>query len=93
MSKKFLNETISWLIQYGIHKTLNKKAFIFGIDSDQKSDINKLVLIEIKYYIHFARCNKSNMNLTVLQHRLKLLYKTYKYSSISTGKDEHFQTN
>ena len=32
------------------------------------------------------------MNLTVLQHRLKLLYQTYKYSSISTGKYENFQT-
>ena len=26
-------------------------------------------------------------------HRLELLYQTYKYSSISTGKYEHFRTN
>ena len=50
--KSFLNETISWLIQHGIHITLNEKSFIFGIDPNQKSDINKLVLIEIKYYIY-----------------------------------------
>ena len=64
--KQFLNETILWLIQHGIHITLNEKSFIFGIDPDQKSDINKLVLTEIKYYIYYARCSKSNMNLTVL---------------------------
>ena len=91
--KRFLNETILWLIHHGIHITLNEKSVIFGIDPDQKSDINKLVLMEIKYYIYYARCSKSNMNLTVLQHRLKLLYQTYKYSSISTGKYENFQTN
>ena len=84
---------ISWLIQHGTHITLNEKAFIFGIDPDQKSDINKRVLMKIKYYVCYARCSKSNMNLTVLQHRLKLLYQTYKYSSISTGKYENFLTN
>ena len=93
MSKVFLNDTISWLIQHGIHIILNEKSFIFGIDPYQKSDINKLVLIEIKYYIYYARCSKSNMNLKVLKHRLELLYQTYKYSSISTGKYENFQTN
>ena len=46
--KRFLNETILWLIQHGIHITLNEKSVIFGIDPDQKSDINKLVLMEIK---------------------------------------------
>ena len=91
--KRFLNESILWLSQHGIHITLNEKSVIFGIDPDQKSDINKLVLMEIKYYIYYARCSKNNMNLTVLQHRLKLLYQTYKYSSISTGKYENFQTN
>ena len=90
--KRFLNETVLWLIQHGIHITLNEKSVIFGIDPDQKSDINKLVLMEIKY-IYYARCSKNNMSPTVLQHRLKLLYQTYKYSSISTGKYEHFQTN
>ena len=49
--KRFLNKTISWLIQHGIHMTLNDKSFIFGIDRDQKRDINKLVLMEITYYI------------------------------------------
>ena len=49
--------------------------------------------MEIKYYIYYARCSKSNMNLTVLRHRRKLLYQTYKYLSISTGKYENFQTN
>ena len=47
--KRFLNETISWLIQHGIHIKLNEKSFVFGIDLDQKSDINKLVVTEIKY--------------------------------------------
>ena len=91
--KRFLNETIVWLIQHGIHITLNEKSLIFGIDPDHKSDINKLVLMEIKYYIYYVRCSKSNMVLIVLQHRLKLQYQTYKYSSISTGKYEKFQTN
>ena len=55
MSNIFLNETISWLIQHGIHITLNEKSFIFRIDPNQKSDINKLVLIEINYYnIYYA---------------------------------------
>ena len=54
--------------------TINEKSFIFGIDPDQKSDINKLVLMEINYYIYYERCSKSNMNPTVLQHRLKNFY-------------------
>ena len=49
--KRFLNETISWLIKQGIHITLNEKSFIFGIYQNKKSYINKLVLLEIKYYI------------------------------------------
>ena len=82
--KRLLNETVLWLIQHGIlvHITLYEKSVIFGVDPDQKSDINKLVLMEIKYYIYYARYSKSNMNPTVLQHRLKLLYQTYKYRSI-----------
>ena len=75
MSKVFLNETISWLIQHGIYITLNEKSFIFGIDPNQKNDINKLVLIEIKYYIYYARCSKSNMNLTVLHTDLNFYTK------------------
>ena len=39
--------------------------------------------MEIKYYIYYARCSKSNMNLTMLQHRLNILYQSYKYWSIS----------
>ena len=64
--KRFLNETILWFIQHGIHITLNEKSVLFGIDPDEKRDINKLVLMEIKYYIYYARCSKNNMNLTVL---------------------------
>ena len=30
--------------------------------------------MEIKYYIYYARCGKSNLNLTVLQQRLKNFY-------------------
>ena len=74
-----------------IYITLNERSFIFGIDPNQKSDINKLVLIEIKYYIHYARCNKSNMNLTVLQHRLELLYQTYKYNIFQQGNTKIFK--
>ena len=58
-----LNEKISWLIQHGIHTALNEKSFIFGIDPNQKSDINKLVLTEIKYHIYYSRCSKGNMPL------------------------------
>ena len=68
MCQTILNEAISWLIQNDIHITLNEKSFIFQINPDQKSDINKLVLMEIKYYIYYERCSKSNMNLTMLQH-------------------------
>ena len=34
--KQFLNVTISWLSQYGIHIILKEKIFLFGIDPDQK---------------------------------------------------------
>ena len=88
--EQFLNKTISWLSQHGKHITLNGKSFIFGIDPDQVNDTIRLVLMEIEYYIYYARFSKSNINLTVLQHRLKLIYQTYKYSSISTGKYEEF---
>ena len=41
--KQFLNETISWLSQHGMHITLNEKSFIFRMDPDKKNDINRLV--------------------------------------------------
>ena len=47
--------------------------------------------MEIKYYIHYSRCNKNNMNLTVLKHRLKLLYQTHKQALISERKYDAFQ--
>ena len=49
--------------------------------------------MEINYYIYNAICSKSNMNLTMLQRRLKILYQTCKYSSISKGKYENIETN
>ena len=52
---QFLNETISWFIQHGKHITLNEKSFIFDIDPDQNSDINKLVLMKVQYYIYTER--------------------------------------
>ena len=61
-------------------------------DPDQKNDINRLVIMKIKYYIYYIYI-LCKMYLTVLQRRLKLLYQTYKYSSISTGKNKDFQTN
>ena len=54
MYQTILNVTISWLIQHGIHITLIKKSFTSGRDPDQRSDVNKLVLMEIKYYMQDA---------------------------------------
>ena len=70
-----------------------KIIHIFRIDPDKNNDINKLYLMEINYYIYNAICSKSNMNLTMLERRLKILYQTCKYSSNSTGKYENIQTN
>ena len=88
---KFLNEAITWLSHHNIHIALDEKSFLFGVYKDQENDVNKLVMMEIKYYIYYSRCSKNNMNLTVLKHRLKLLYQTHKQASISEGKYDAFQ--
>ena len=49
--KQLSNETISWLSQHGIHITINDKSFIFGIETDQKNYVNRLVLMEINYFV------------------------------------------
>ena len=54
MYQTILNVTISWLIQHGIHITLNEKSFTSGRDPDQRGDVNKLVVMEIKYYMQDA---------------------------------------
>ena len=71
------------------HIALDEKSFLFGVYKNQ--DVNKLVLMEIKYYIYYSRCSKNNMNLTALKHRLKLLYQTHKQASVSEGKHYAFQ--
>ena len=76
--KNFLYEAITWLSHHNIHIALDEKSFLFGVNKVQENDFNKLVLMEIKYYIYYCRCSKDNMNLTVLKHRLKLLYQTHK---------------
>ena len=88
---KLLNEAITWLSHHNIHIALDEKSFLFGVYKNQENDVNKLVLIEIKYYIYYARCSKNNMNLTVLKHSLKLLYQTHKQVSVSEGKYDAFQ--
>ena len=72
--------------------TLDEKSFLFGLFPDQESEVNKLVLMEMKYYIYYARCSNNNMGLTVLKNRLKLLYQTNRQASIIESKDELFQT-
>ena len=88
---KFLNEAITWLSHHNIHIALDEKSFLFGIYKNQENDVNKLVLMEIKYYIYYSRCSKNNMTLIVLKHRFKLLYETHKQASISKGKYDAFQ--
>ena len=70
-----------------MHIALDEKSFLFGIYKNEENDVNKLDLMEIKYYLYYSRCSKNNMNLTVLKHRLKLRYQTRKQASISEGKN------
>ena len=58
--QKFLQEVISWLSDQMIYLDLDEKSFLFGIFKNQENDVNKLVVMEIKYYIYFAKCSKSN---------------------------------
>ena len=65
--KKFINEVTTWVSQHNIHITLDKKPFLLGLLPDQESEANKLALMEMKYYIYYARCSNNNMGLTVLK--------------------------
>ena len=89
--QKFINEVISWLSQQGIYIILDETSFLFGLLL-LEDDINKLVLMEIKYYIYYARCSKSRLSLTVLKQRLKLQYQTYKQASVQSNTYELFHT-
>ena len=60
---------------------------------NQENNVNKLVVMEIKYIIFFAKCSKNNISLIVLIHRLKLLYQIYKQVSILEEKYETFKQN
>ena len=73
-----------------MHIALDEKSFLFGVCKDQGNDVNKLVLMDTKY-IHYSRCSKNNMHLTVLKYRLKLLYQTHKQASILERKYDAFQ--
>ena len=89
--KGFLHETINWLSDHNIALNLDEKSFLFGISKNQENNINKLVLMEIKYYIYYAKCSKNNIKLSVLKQRLKLLYQTHQQASILEDKYENFQ--
>ena len=89
--QKFINEVISWLSQQGIYIILDETSFLFGLLL-LEDDVNKLVLMEIKYYIYYARCSKSRLSLTVLKQRLKLQYQTYKQASVQSNTYELFHT-
>ena len=89
--KGFLHETINWLSDHNIVINLDEKSFLFGISKNQENDVNKLVLMEIKYYIYYAKCNKNNIRLSVLKQRLKLLYQTLQQASILEDKYENVQ--
>ena len=75
-----------------IQITLDEKSFLFGLLPDQENEANKLVLMEMKYYIYYARCSNNNMGLTVLKNRLTLLYQTKRQASIIESKHGIFQT-
>ena len=53
--KKFINEITTWLSQHNIHITLDEKSFLFGQLPNQESEANKLVLMEMKYYIYIMQ--------------------------------------
>ena len=89
--KDFLHEAINWLSEHNIHIHLEEKSFLFGLFKNQDNEVNKLVLMEIKYYIYFAKCSKNNLRLSVLKQRLKLVYQTQQYASILENKYEIFQ--
>ena len=89
--KGFLHETTNWLSDHNIALNLDEKSFLFGISKNQENDINKLVLMKIKYYIYYAKCSKNNIKLSVLKQRLKLLYQTHQQASILEDKYENFQ--
>ena len=74
-----------------IHVHLEEKSFLFGLFKNQDNEVNKLVLMEIKYYIYFAKCSKNNLRLSVLKQRLKLVYQTQQYASILENRYETFQ--
>ena len=91
--KDFLHEAINWLSEHNIHIPLEEKSFLFGLFKNQDNEVNKLVLMEIKYYIYFAKCSKNNLRLSVLKQRLKLVYQTQQYASILENQYETFQVN
>ena len=79
---KFLKEAITWLSQQNLLIDLKMKSHSCLVYIKIKNDANKLILMEIKYYIYYSMRSKNNLNLTVLKHRLKLLYETQKQASV-----------
>ena len=51
---KILNEPTTLLSHHNIHIALDEKSFLFGLYKDQENDVNKLILMEIKY-IYYSR--------------------------------------
>ena len=49
--QKIVTELIHWLSQHGIHITIDEKSFLFGLVPNLEL-VNKLVLMELKYYIY-----------------------------------------
>lgn len=91
---KFLMDVISWMGQQNLNVALNEKSFLFSLYNEKEiNNVHKLVLMEIKYYIYYSKCSKTDLNLTVLKYRLKLLYKTYKQAAVFEGKYDAFQTH
>ena len=76
---------------FNIHIHVEEKSFLFGLFKNQGNEVNKLVLMEIKYYIYFAKCSKNILRLSVLKQRLKIEYQTQQYASILENKYETFQ--
>ena len=80
-----------WLIE-NVHSSINynKKSFIFGIINSKHSNVQNLILMQIKHYIYSCRCLNKALNLQGLQKSIKNLYEKEKYAALLAQNIELF---
>lgn len=83
----FLDKLLQWLKNNGIHCSILKEFFLFGLDRNNiiPKTIN-VILLYAKYFIYITKCNQRQLLLDVFKKKLLIFYKTL--MEIALSKDQ-----